>query len=159
MSEYSNAFYESAVINDPAVAYASRQYQAHSSISGEALSGYDMIEIVRKGLDKRTIYRLADLLGINLDQICDLIHISTRTLQRKGEFDSLGPLISERALDLALVVVQGVNALGSLAVFQSWLKSPRPALGGLTPLSLLDTTMGCEMVGDVLGRIEHGIHS
>lgn len=38
-----------------------------------------------------------------------------------------------------------------------WLKSPNAALGGATPLSLLDTDIGTESVMDTLGRIEHGV--
>jgi putative toxin-antitoxin system antitoxin component (TIGR02293 family) len=110
-------------------------------------------------LDKRTIYHLAELLGITIDQICSLVHVSPRTIQRKDESESLGTLVSERALDLARVFVQGVNALGSIQAMQSWLLAARPALGGSTPLSLLDTSLGCEMVSDVLGRIEHGVFS
>lgn len=156
--------FQDFVVSDPAVAYASKRYDFLSSLSegqstGAEIGPYQMIEVIRKGLDKRTIYHLAELLGITIDQICDLVHISARTLQRKDESESLGPLVSERALDLANVLVQGVNALGSLKAMQSWLIAIRPALGGSTPLSLLDTSLGCELVSDVLGRIEHGVYS
>jgi len=40
-----------------------------------------------------------------------------------------------------------------------WLRSRNQALGGATPLSLLDTDAGAEDVMDLLGRIEHGVHS
>ncbi|MBK8503580.1 MAG: DUF2384 domain-containing protein [Saprospiraceae bacterium] len=164
MTHDSTSNFDALLLNDPAVAYASRRYDFFSALTEglpakTEISPYEMIEIIRKGLDKRTIYHLAQLLGITIDQICDLVHISARTLQRKGESESLGPLVSERALDLANVLVQGVNALGSIQAMQAWLIAMRPALGGSTPLSLLDTSLGCEMVSDVLGRIEHGVYS
>jgi putative toxin-antitoxin system antitoxin component (TIGR02293 family) len=153
------------MINDPAVAYGLSSYRAQaddfqsaSSVT-DTNSDFEMIELVRKGLDRSTIYRLIDLLGITLDQMCDLIHISSRTLQRKADGESLGSLVSERALDLSRVLVQGVEALGSMQAFQSWLQSPRPALGGATPLSFLDTRLGCELIINILGRIEHGVYS
>ena len=40
-----------------------------------------------------------------------------------------------------------------------WLKQPNRALQGETPLSVLDTDIGSEMVTDLLGRIEHGVFS
>lgn len=40
-----------------------------------------------------------------------------------------------------------------------WLRKPNRALGGRTPLSLLDTAPGAELVSDVLVRIEHGSFS
>jgi len=39
----------------------------------------------------------------------------------------------------------------------NWLQSPNAALGGVTPLSLLDTDIGADGVLDTLGRIEHGV--
>lgn len=157
--------YKSAMFHDPAVAYGLSSYQAQAEqiqsgdYAPDSKTDFEMIELVRKGLDRGTIYRLIDLLGITLEQMCDLIHISSRTLQRKAESESLGSLVSERALDLSRVLVQGVEALGSIQAFQSWLQSPRPALGGATPLSYLDTHLGCELVINILGRIEHGVFS
>ena len=37
------------------------------------------------------------------------------------------------------------------------MKSPNASLGGVTPLSMLDTDLGAGSVMDTLGRIEHGI--
>lgn len=41
----------------------------------------------------------------------------------------------------------------------SWLQSPNTSLGGVTPLSLLDTNTGVDSVLDTLGKIEHGVFS
>ena len=42
---------------------------------------------------------------------------------------------------------------------EGWLKSPVPALGGDTPMELMISEKGIEMVLNELGRIEHGIVS
>ena len=39
----------------------------------------------------------------------------------------------------------------------SWLQSANAALGGVAPMSLLDTDIGADSVMDMLGRIEHGV--
>jgi len=39
----------------------------------------------------------------------------------------------------------------------AWLKTPVAALGGVTPLSLVDTNVGADSVMDTCGRIEHGV--
>ena len=39
----------------------------------------------------------------------------------------------------------------------NWMQSPNASLGGVTPLSLLDTEIGADSVLDTLGRIEHGV--
>ena len=55
--------------------------------------------------------------------------------------------------------------LRALAVFEDeqsakcWLTQEIRSLGGATPLSLLDTPAGHELVLDTLGRIEQGIVS
>ncbi|NND32452.1 MAG: hypothetical protein HKN76_07665, partial [Saprospiraceae bacterium] len=115
---YGKTEYDLAVVHDPAVAYGRASY--HSDVEkfrdpdGQIPSDLQMIAVVRQGLDRRTIYRLIDLLGITLDQMCQLIHISSRTLQRKKETEPLSPLVSERALDLSRVLAHGVEALGDL---------------------------------------------
>ena len=86
--------YELAMVNDPAVAYG----RARNDIDIDKLSGghgnissdLQTIAVIRQGLNRRTIYRLIDLLEITLDQMCQLIHISSRTLQRKKESEPLG---------------------------------------------------------------------
>ena len=40
---------------------------------------------------------------------------------------------------------------------QAWLKTQNPALGDVTPLSLLDTDLGADAVLNTLGRIEQGV--
>jgi uncharacterized protein (DUF2384 family) len=37
------------------------------------------------------------------------------------------------------------------------MRHPNPFLGSKTPLEILDTSFGFEMVLDEIGRIEHGI--
>jgi hypothetical protein len=58
---------------------------------------------------------------------------------------------------------EGVSGLSVLSLARSfstavdWLKSPNATFSGQTPLSLLDTEIGAELVMDTLGRIEHGV--
>jgi putative toxin-antitoxin system antitoxin component (TIGR02293 family) len=42
---------------------------------------------------------------------------------------------------------------------QNWLKCSNQALGGESPLNLLDTEAGVEQVDDILTRIEYGVYS
>jgi putative toxin-antitoxin system antitoxin component (TIGR02293 family) len=49
------------------------------------------------------------------------------------------------------------TVLGDAAAALDWLASPNRALGGESPMKLLDTDLGAKQVFDVLGRIEHGV--
>ena len=57
------------------------------------------------------------------------------------------------------VLAQAQDTLGSLEKAKSWLSLGNRSLGGVTPLSLLDTDIGAQAVQDVLGRIEYGVFS
>lgn len=51
------------------------------------------------------------------------------------------------------------EVLGDFDKATDWLSSENNALGGVTPISLLDTDAGAQSVMDLLGRIEHGVYS
>ena len=62
-----------------------------------------------------------------------------------------------RGARLACVVARAVEALGDPERAGAWLVSPNRALGGRTPVALLDTDEGAAEVEAVLIRIEHGV--
>ena len=64
---------------------------------------------------------------------------------------------SSKLLRLARVLGRANEVFEDPAAALNWLRSPNSALGGPTPLSLLDTDIGAESVRDTLGRIEHGV--
>jgi putative toxin-antitoxin system antitoxin component (TIGR02293 family) len=57
------------------------------------------------------------------------------------------------------VFAQAVSVLGSDDKARRWIVKPSRALGGESPLHLLDTDIGTNAVLDELGRIEHGVFS
>jgi putative toxin-antitoxin system antitoxin component (TIGR02293 family) len=59
----------------------------------------------------------------------------------------------------ARVAARVAEVLGSEEKASRWLMTPNRALGGEPPIALLETDLGARQVEDVLGRIEHGIHS
>jgi putative toxin-antitoxin system antitoxin component (TIGR02293 family) len=58
---------------------------------------------------------------------------------------------------LAQVIERAVEVFEDDRTAMSWLKNPNAALGGSSPLSLLDTELGSMAVVSTLGRIEHGV--
>ena len=57
----------------------------------------------------------------------------------------------------ARVVERAETVFEDAGAALSWLQDTNAALGGVTPMSLLDTEMGADSVMDTLGRIEHGV--
>lgn len=62
-----------------------------------------------------------------------------------------------RGARLVCVVARAVEALGDPERAGAWLVSPNRALGGRTPVALLDSDEGAAEVEAVLIRIEHGV--
>lgn len=63
-------------------------------------------------------------------------------------------LLSER---VANCFCRALDVLESEGAAENWLKTPIRSIGDVTPLSLLDTEVGYQLVLDTLSQIEHGV--
>ncbi len=63
---------------------------------------------------------------------------------------------SDRLTRLSIVMQRAVDAFGDKPLARDWLRRPCRAFGGVSPLELLGTDAGAELVADELGRIELG---
>jgi putative toxin-antitoxin system antitoxin component (TIGR02293 family) len=52
-----------------------------------------------------------------------------------------------------------MEVFGTMDNFNDWMKTPNYTLNGETPLSLLDTSIGFDLVFQAIGRIEYGVFS
>ncbi|MEZ4792790.1 MAG: antitoxin Xre/MbcA/ParS toxin-binding domain-containing protein [Gelidibacter sp.] len=122
-------------------------------------SDIDLIEISRKGLPKSVIQTLSTILSVSMEKMSQLLHISHRTIQRKSDNDLLNVYSTEQVLEIAEVISQGVEVMGSLDAFTSWLHSEVRHLDYKRPIDYLDTSFGTALIKDTLGRIEYGVYS
>lgn len=120
---------------------------------------FDLIEITRKGLPKSVVNTLSSILGISMEQMSNLIHVSHRTIQRKSDTDLLNVYSTEQILEIAEVISRGIDVLGTLESFTSWLHSEIRHLDYQKPIQFLDTSFGTNLIKDTLGRIEYGVYS
>jgi putative toxin-antitoxin system antitoxin component (TIGR02293 family) len=119
----------------------------------------DLVKLSQRGVPKGTVNRLAKHLSIGLKGIAPLLSVNQRTIQRLSSGKVFSPAVSERILRIALVVARGEEVFGNLERFNLWLKESNKALADQTPLSLLASEFGIDMILDELGRIEYGIVS
>lgn len=122
-------------------------------------SDIDLISITRKGLPKSVVYSICEVLGISMDKLSDLLHISHRTLQRKADDDLLGVSSTEQLFEIAELVSEGIDVFNTLDNFRSWLHSTPYIFNNQKPLDFLDTRFGIQYVKNIIGRIAHGIPS
>jgi len=119
-----------------------------------------LIERLRAGVPFKELAQVIEHLGLSQDEAAQVLHIPARTLARRKENASrLAQGEGERFLRFVKLLSLAHDTLGSMAAAKAWMGRENRALGGATPMSLLDTDIGTRAVEDVLGRIEYGIHS
>lgn len=96
--------------------------------------------------------------GITFGELAAILDTSARTLQRlrakqKGR---LAMAQSDRLYRLARIVAFAKESIGDRANANQWMRRPNTALGGSTPLALIETEPGARAVENVLGRIAYG---
>ena len=119
----------------------------------------DLISLGHRGVTKDALLNLARFLSFPIDQIAELLPISERTIQRYTRGQHFNRAVSEQILQIAEVVAKGVEVFEDRDRFLTWMQQPNVALGNKTPVSLLSSRFGTQMVLDELGRIEHGVLS
>ena len=122
-------------------------------------SDMDLISLSRSGLPKKTLNSISKKLGITVERLSTLLHISYRTIQRKGPDDVLSVHVSEQIFAIAEVIRRGLEVIGDEDRLEQWLHSELPSLDFRIPLDLLDTIFGTRLLLRILGRIEHGVYS
>jgi putative toxin-antitoxin system antitoxin component (TIGR02293 family) len=122
------------------------------------LSEQEWIKMIRSGLPCSTVSTLASKIDVPQKDVAAWLHTTTRTIQRAIEANTpLGLDLSDRVAQLIRVYCRCRDVFRDDNKVSVWLKSPNYALGNVSPVSLLDTIPGMEIVLDELGRIEHGV--
>lgn len=117
-----------------------------------------LVHVSRQGLSYAKFKIAMEAFQLSKQVLASLLHISERTLDRiHKEKKRLSTPQTERVLELSLLYEHGWACFGDQEAFRDWLETSYFPYGGVTPLSLLDTSQGIKMVHTALGRIEHGI--
>ena len=149
--------------NEPMVAYVTQGslnpfYGLLGNSKSYKLSNdMDSIKVARQGFPKRVLLSLAKRISLTITELCVILHISERTLQRYDDDVIIKTEYAEKAIELARLYTRGEEVFGSMDKFKLWVKAPSLIFNGEAPVSMLDTSAGFDMVFRELGRIEHGI--
>jgi putative toxin-antitoxin system antitoxin component (TIGR02293 family) len=131
-------------------------------LGGEAVvgrsirSGEDMSAAIREGFQPAVVDALLDSSGLTLQEVATSLDLSTRSLQRRRHQGRLARYESDRLYRLARLLALADYFIGDREKGIAWMKRPNVVLGGIPPLSLLDTELGARQVENVLGRIAYG---
>jgi putative toxin-antitoxin system antitoxin component (TIGR02293 family) len=107
------------------------------------LSPDELSELARHGYSEAEIFALV---------------VPKRTLaRRRARNEPLTVEESDKALRLKRVAVQAEKVFGDPEKAHRWLRKPKRALQGQTPVEFLATEAGARTVEEMLHRIDHGM--
>src|SRR5438445_12710749 len=113
-------------------------------------SDSDLREAIRDGFPPAVLERLMNFSGLTLKELADALDLSPRSLQRRRRSGRLARFESDRLYRLARIVALADEYLGDHVRALRWLKHPNRALGGIAPVTAIDTELGARQVENVL---------
>ena len=119
----------------------------------------DLIELSNLGVTKDALTHLAKYFSFSVNQMAQLLPVTERTIKRYTPGKPFNRNVSEQILQIAEVAAKGTEVFEGRDKFLAWMNHPNKALASKTPMSLLISKFGTDMVLDELGRIEHGVFS
>ena len=138
----------------PKAAAGAGEWQHFEALTADSFA---LVMAAREGVLARLAFEVADRLELHLNQMADLLHTTTKTLQTYRQTKKkLSPAHSEQTLKLLALQQKGEEVFGSSTALRAWLSKPSYGLGGQTPLALLETSGGIDLVMEELERIAYG---
>ena len=116
----------------------------------------DLQAAIREGFPQTVVKEVMHAAGLTLKELATSLDLSARSLQRRHREGRLARYESDRLYRLARIIALAKHYIGDDEQATRWLKKPNRALGGSTPLELIDTELGARAVENVLGRMAYG---
>lgn len=147
-------------------ASTTRHYQKLKEVLGKKYvkddleSPIDFIHIAKKGISVNVIKNFRTYFDLPRDKTAEMLNISEPTLYRWTKANkNLEKNYTIKLFEIADLFLYGIEVFESKDNFFKWLNLSNIALGGLTPVELIEIPDGVSKVRDLIGRIEHGVYS
>jgi len=115
------------------------------------------IEAIRGGVGARVVGEMVEYLDVPKTVIFGVLHTPESTAHRLIRDNRiLDSAATERVMRVADIMRMAEETFGGRSAATQWLKQINLALGGRTPLSMLDTEPGAGEVRRILASINHG---
>ena len=122
----------------------------------------ERVRIARRGITVAEAVETMRTWSVPVAQFAAILGCSERTWARVrgGSPDVLLPVTtSDRLLRSLRVLTHAGAVFDDEADARAWMSAPNTALGGESPLSLLDTDEGVRLVDEVLTRLQFGVYA
>jgi len=123
-------------------------------------SGVAVHEVLHSGLPSRALLKAVDTVNIPVPLLLPVFGISLRTFMRL-KTDPSKPLAAEqssRVWRFAELLAKAEDVLGAGDRGVAWMLGPAMALENRRPIDLLTTSVGANLVDDVLERMRFGVY-
>ena len=116
-------------------------------------------EVLHAGLPSRALLKVMQT-DIAPPLLLEVFGVSLRTFMRLKADPSrpLGPEQSSRVWQFAEIMAKAEDVLGSTDRAVDWMLRPAIALENRRPIDLLTTSIGAQLVDDVIERMRHGVY-
>lgn len=100
------------------------------------------------------------LASLTQEEIAQVLAVSTRTLRRYRETPQkrVPIAVAAKAWTFAETLAKASDIFGGQEQAKRWISRPATGLDGRRPIDLLRSQEGTQLVGDFLGRLEHGVY-
>ena len=130
---------------------------ALANLATVVTDSFALVMQARTGVPAKTVFAVANLLQVSIEEMADLLHTTTKTLRTYRDTNkSLAPAASEQVLKLLALAQQGTEVFGEATAFRRWLGKPAYGLDNQPPLALLQTSGGIDLVAEEVSRIAYG---
>jgi putative toxin-antitoxin system antitoxin component (TIGR02293 family) len=111
----------------------------------------------KNGIRANNVLQVLKFYKFNKEFIAGMLDLSTKTLDRyTKENRKLNPNDSELILKLIVLYKKGIEIFGEQSFFIRWLNEPSFGLGNITPVDIVNTSGGIDLIMEELNRIESG---
>ncbi len=115
------------------------------------------IDVIRAGVGARVVDDMVEYLDVPKNVIFGILHTPESTAHKLIKDNrNLDSAASERVVRVADITRMAEETFGGREPATRWLRSANLALGGATPLSMLDTEPGAGEVRRILFSINYG---
>lgn len=120
----------------------------------------EMHDAILNGISSHALVSIRDnLKSVPIQTLAKALGVSPRNLGCRANTKRLNPNQGSRLWRLADIMAAAIHLQGSREEAERWLSMPAMALDQRTPLELMTTPVGAEMVKDLIVRLKFGVYT
>ena len=117
-----------------------------------------LISRIKEGLTCNSVSLLSEAYRCDQALILEVLSIPLSSMKRRTKKGKLNQIESEKVVRLASIIDTAIALMnGNEDAAASWMKTPKIALGGESPLQYSSTEIGGNYVIEMIQRIKHGV--